>query len=90
MASRVKAAAASQVASSDDPGSLLAAVNAQLLHETDTLDLVSAAYVFFDPGRDRLRFAIAAHPAFLMQTGTAHVGPVPARRGPLLGMVSEA
>jgi len=65
IASMVKLAATTRRSDADDPSSLLVGMNAILLGNTQS-QFVTAAYVYLDASRERLRYSAAAHPPMLL------------------------
>jgi len=61
----VKLAATTRRSDADDPSSLLVGMNAILLGNTQS-QFVTAAYVYLDASRERLRYSAAAHPPMLL------------------------
>jgi len=77
-----------------DPSRLLGALNRDLHRMLQTRDLpilTTAFYLVADPARGLLRCANAGHPCpLLCQRATGAVQPLPADRGPVLGMLDDA
>jgi len=65
IASMVKVAATSQLASAADPARLLAGMNVVLCGNTQE-QFVTAAYIFLDAGSKTFRYSAAGHPAMLL------------------------
>jgi sigma-B regulation protein RsbU (phosphoserine phosphatase) len=65
IASMVKLAATSQLASAADPAALLSGMNAVLCGNTQS-QFVTAAYVYLDAASSTLRYSAAGHPPLLL------------------------
>lgn len=89
IASMLKVAFAGQAAHSDDPARVLTGLNRSLCGKFEE-HFVTAAYLFVDLERNRLRYSAAAHPPLMLASrGAGKVREIE-ENGLMLGMFPEA